>query len=67
MNSKQTKATKKITQRPRLFFLTRMEEVRAQTARELEGKNLSQAATEIPLQGCLPSVEKIEKELDYGG
>lgn len=67
MNSKQTKATKKIAQRRRLFFLTRTEEVRAQTAPELDGKNLSQAAPEIPLQGRLPSVEEIEKELGYEG
>jgi hypothetical protein len=67
MNSKQTKAKKKIARRRRLFFLSWTEEVRALTARELDGKNLSQAATEIPLQGCLPSVEEIEKELGYGG
>ena len=67
MNSRKTKGTKKIAQRRRSLLLTWTEEVRAQTARELDGKNLSQAAAEIPLQGRLPSVEEIEKELGYGG
>ena len=67
MNSKQTKPTKKTIQRRHSFLLAWTEEVRAQTARELDSKNLSQAATEIPLQGRLPSVKEIEKELGYGG